>query len=41
MRLNIFGFDPSYHVGRYNFAHKVPKSRTPYHPARHRLRAAE
>ena len=29
MRLNFYGFDPSYHVARYNFIHKVPKSRTP------------
>lgn len=28
MRLNFYGFDPSYHVARYNFIHKVPKSRT-------------
>jgi putative two-component system hydrogenase maturation factor HypX/HoxX len=34
--LNFFGFDPSYHVARYNFIHKVPKSRTPLTLARHR-----
>ena len=27
MKLNFYGFDPSYHVARYNFIHKVPKSR--------------
>ncbi len=36
MRLNFFGFDPSYHVARYNFIHKIPKSRTPLTLARHR-----
>ena len=36
MKLNFFGFDPSYHVARYNFIHKVPKSRTPLYLARHR-----
>jgi len=36
MRLNFYGFDPSYHVARYNFVFKVPKSRTPLYLARHR-----
>jgi len=36
MTLNFYGFDPSYHVARYNFVHKVPHSRTPRHLARHR-----
>ncbi len=36
MKLNFYGFDPSYHVARYNFIHKVPKSRTPLYLARHR-----
>ncbi|MCF6232790.1 MAG: enoyl-CoA hydratase-related protein [Rhodobacteraceae bacterium] len=36
MRRNFFGFDPSYHVARYNFVHKVCKSRTPVTLARHR-----
>ena len=36
MRLNFYGFDPSYHVARYNFVHKVPKSRTPLTIAVHR-----
>jgi putative two-component system protein, hydrogenase maturation factor HypX/HoxX len=39
MRLNFYGFDPSYHVARYNFIHKIPKSRTPLTLARHRARA--
>ncbi|MCP4127125.1 MAG: hydrogenase maturation protein [Gammaproteobacteria bacterium] len=36
MRLNFYGFDPSYHVARYNFVYKIPKSRTPMTIARHR-----
>ncbi len=39
MRLNFYGFDPSYHVARYNFVYKVPKSRTPMTIARHRRTA--
>lgn len=41
MRLNFYGFDPSYHVARYNFVYKVPKSRTPVTIARHRDRPRE
>ncbi len=40
MHRNFFGFDPSYHVARYNFIYKVPKSRTPLPLARHRVRRA-
>lgn len=36
MRSNFFGFDPSYHVARYNFVYKVPRSRTPLTLAVHR-----
>jgi putative two-component system hydrogenase maturation factor HypX/HoxX len=36
MKLNFYGFDPSYHVARYNFVHKVPHSWTPLHLALHR-----
>ena len=36
MRLNFFGFDPSYHVARHQFVYKRPKSRTPPYLARHR-----
>jgi putative two-component system hydrogenase maturation factor HypX/HoxX len=36
LRLNFYGFDSSYHVARYNFIRKVPKSRTPLTLARHR-----
>ncbi|WP_275100225.1 hydrogenase maturation protein [Sedimenticola hydrogenitrophicus] len=36
MNLNFYGFDPSYHVARYNFVYKVAKSRTPITIAQHR-----
>ena len=36
MKLNFYGFDPSYHVARYHFVHKLPKARTPHYLARHR-----
>lgn len=36
MKQNFFGFDPSYHVARYNFVYKIAKSRTPLTLARHR-----
>jgi putative two-component system hydrogenase maturation factor HypX/HoxX len=36
MKLNFYGFDPSYHVARYNFVFRVPNSWTPLHLARHR-----
>jgi len=36
IRLNFYGFDPSYHVARFNFIHKIPKSRTPLTLASHR-----
>ena len=40
MRLNFFGFDSSYHVARYHFVAKVPRSRTPLWLARHRRACA-
>jgi putative two-component system hydrogenase maturation factor HypX/HoxX len=40
LKLNFYGFDPSYHVARYNFVRKVPHSRTPLHLAIHRRPAA-
>ena len=40
MKLNFYGFDSSYHVARYNFVCKVPRSRTPLWLARHRGRTA-
>jgi len=36
MQLNFYGFDPSYHVARYHFVHKIPHSWTPLFLARHR-----
>ena len=36
MKLNFYGFDPSYHVARYHFVYKLPKARTPYYLAPHR-----
>ena len=41
MRMNFYGFDPSYHVARYNFVCSVAKSRTPPTIARHRRRGPE
>jgi putative two-component system hydrogenase maturation factor HypX/HoxX len=40
MNLNFYGFDPSYHVARYHFVFKVPKSRTPLYLAKHRAGTA-
>ncbi len=39
MKLNFFGFDPSYHIARYNFIRRVPKARTPSYLATHRNRS--
>lgn len=36
MRLNFYGFDPSYHVARYRFVHRSPHAWTPRHLALHR-----
>ena len=41
MKLNFFGFDPSYHVARYHFVHKLPKARTPSWLAGHRAPVAK
>ena len=40
MKRNFYGFDPSYHVARYNFIRKIPKSRTPLTLAVHRSSGA-
>ncbi len=40
MKLNFYGFDPSYHVARYNFVYKVPHAWTPLYLARHRRLAS-
>jgi putative two-component system hydrogenase maturation factor HypX/HoxX len=39
MRRNFYGFDPSYHIARSNFVHRVAPSWTPRHLALHRGRA--
>ncbi len=36
MRLNFYGFDPSYHVARYRFVHRTPHAWTPLYLAAHR-----
>jgi len=36
MKLNFYGFDPSYHVARYHFVYKLAKARTPSYLAKHR-----
>jgi putative two-component system protein, hydrogenase maturation factor HypX/HoxX len=36
MHRNFYGFDPSYHVARYHFVHKLPHAWTPRHLALHR-----
>lgn len=36
MHRNFYGFDPSYHVARHHFVHKLPHAWTPRHLATHR-----
>ncbi len=36
MKLNFYGFDPSYHVARYHFVYKRPHAWTPRYLAKHR-----
>ena len=36
MRLNLYGFESSYHVARYNIAYRAPKAHTPLILAAHR-----
>ena len=33
MRLNFYGFDPSYHIARHRFVHRTPHAWTPLHLA--------
>jgi putative two-component system hydrogenase maturation factor HypX/HoxX len=40
MRMNFYGFDPSYHIARHRFVYRAPHAWTPLHLARHRLGAA-
>ncbi|HTV95528.1 MAG TPA: hydrogenase maturation protein [Steroidobacteraceae bacterium] len=39
MRMNFYGFDPSYHIARHRFVHRTPHAWTPLHLARHRAPA--
>jgi putative two-component system hydrogenase maturation factor HypX/HoxX len=41
MELNFYGFDPSYHVARYEFVHRRPLAWTPLHLAVHRRQGAD
>jgi len=36
MHRNFYGFDPSYHIARHHFVHKLPHAWTPRHLAIHR-----
>jgi putative two-component system hydrogenase maturation factor HypX/HoxX len=36
MRMNFYGFDPSYHIARHRFVHRTPHAWTPLHLAQHR-----
>jgi len=36
MKLNFYGFDPSYHVARHRFVHRAPNAWTPLYLAVHR-----
>jgi putative two-component system protein, hydrogenase maturation factor HypX/HoxX len=36
MRMNFYGFDPSYHIARHRFVYRTPYAWTPMHLAAHR-----
>jgi putative two-component system hydrogenase maturation factor HypX/HoxX len=36
MRMNFYGFDPSYHIARHRFVYRTPQAWTPRHLAQHR-----
>ncbi|MGD0504626.1 MAG: hydrogenase maturation protein [Steroidobacteraceae bacterium] len=40
MRMNFYGFDPSYHIARHRFVCRAPHGWTPLHLAKHRRAAA-
>jgi putative two-component system hydrogenase maturation factor HypX/HoxX len=40
MRMNFYGFDPSYHIARHRFVYRTPHAWTPLHLARHRRASA-
>jgi putative two-component system hydrogenase maturation factor HypX/HoxX len=37
MRMNFYGFDPSYHIARHRFVYRTPHAWTPLHLAQHRI----
>lgn len=41
MHRNFYGFDPSFHIARHHFVHKLPHAWTPRHLATHREVAAQ
>jgi hypothetical protein len=41
MKLNFYGFDPSYHVARYKFVYRIAHAWTPLHLAHHRRLPAQ
>ncbi|MDT8450520.1 MAG: enoyl-CoA hydratase-related protein [Wenzhouxiangellaceae bacterium] len=41
MKMNFYGFDPSYHVARYRLVQRTPHAWTPLYLARHRCIGAE
>jgi len=41
MKMNFYGFDPSYHVARYRLVQRTPHAWTPLYLARHRRIGAE
>jgi len=40
MRMNFYGFDPSYHIARHRFVCRTPQAWTPLHLAQHRRTTA-
>jgi putative two-component system hydrogenase maturation factor HypX/HoxX len=40
MRMNFYGFDPSYHIARHRFVYRTPHAWTPLHLAGHRRTGA-
>ena len=40
MRMNFYGFDPSYHIARHRFVCRTPHGWTPLHLAKHRRSGA-
>jgi putative two-component system hydrogenase maturation factor HypX/HoxX len=40
LRMNFYGFDPSYHIARHRFVYRTPHAWTPLHLAQHRRTTA-